>query len=221
MSNQISYDMEINNLLNNIQQGDMQQDNMQQGNMQLNNIQQAAMQQVNIQQGNVQQGNMQQGNIPYYPMENKTYYSDMGGGTSILDIKENNSNNNMNNIKYLVNDINSSIKKKNKKKSNKKQIIEEEEDEDIEETNEDINLKKNKKNKKSTDKSNSDYDIFKEGLLLVLVYIFLSQNIIKNIFSLYFKSLNPNAMGIVGQSGVIIYGIILTFVFLILRYYFL
>ena len=173
----------------------------------------------------MQNGNMQQGNIPYYPMENKNYYSDMGGGTSILDIKENTSNN-MNNIKYLVNDINSSIKKKNKKKNSKKKDIEDQdiedqdiEDQDIEE--QDINLKKSKKNKKANHKSNTEYDIFKESILLILVYIILSQNMIKNIFSLYFKSLNPNEIGIVGQSGVIIYGIILTCVFFILRYYLL
>ena len=44
---------------------------------------------------------------------------------------------------------------------------------------------------------------------------------IKNIFGLYFKSINPDESGIVGLYGVIIYGLILVFSFIISRYYIL
>ena len=61
----------------------------------------------------------------------------------------------------------------------------------------------------------------KEFALLFFIYFFLSQDMIKDGFSTYFTSLNPDEYGRVGAKGVIIYGLILTTLFMVLKYYLL
>jgi hypothetical protein len=91
-------------------------------------------------------------------------------------------------------------------------------------------IKKNKKaNKKiiNNDGSTSKpipsilnrYFNVKEFALLFFIYFFLSQDMIKDGFSTYFTSLNPDEYGRVGAKGVIIYGLILTTLFMVLKYY--
>lgn len=93
-------------------------------------------------------------------------------------------------------------------------------------------IKKNKKaNKKiiNNDDSTSKpipsilnrYFNVKEFALLFFIYFFLSQDMIKDGFSTYFTSLNPDEYGRVGAKGVIIYGLILTTLFMVLKYYLL
>jgi hypothetical protein len=62
-------------------------------------------------------------------------------------------------------------------------------------------------------------DLFnlKEVALLFGLYFLLSQEMIKDLFSQYFTSLNPDDMGRVGVKGVIIYGLILTILFMVLK----
>ena len=91
-------------------------------------------------------------------------------------------------------------------------------------------IKKNKKANKKTvnnDSSKSTPSILnryfnvKEFALLFFIYFFLSQDMIKDGFSTYFTSLNPDEYGRVGAKGVIIYGLILTTLFMVLKYYLL
>lgn len=84
-------------------------------------------------------------------------------------------------------------------------------------------IKKNKKGiKKIENKAKSFFSInYKEFALLFFVYFLLSQEMIKDGFALYFTSLNPDESGRIGVKGVIIYGLLLTTVFILLRNYFL
>lgn len=62
-------------------------------------------------------------------------------------------------------------------------------------------------------------DLFnlKEFIILFGVYFLLSQEMIKDLFAQYFTSLNPDDSGKVHVKGVIIYGLILTVLFMVLK----
>jgi hypothetical protein len=57
----------------------------------------------------------------------------------------------------------------------------------------------------------------KDFILLFTIYFLLSQEMIKDVFAKYFTSLNPNNEGVIDIKGVIIYGLILTVLFMIIR----
>jgi len=59
----------------------------------------------------------------------------------------------------------------------------------------------------------------KDFILLFSIYFILSQEMIKDLFSSYFTSLNPDDDGKVGVKGVILYGLILTILFMLLKKY--
>ncbi len=58
---------------------------------------------------------------------------------------------------------------------------------------------------------------YKDFIVLFVIYFILSQEMIKDFFSKYFSSLNPDSEGKVGVQGVIIYGLILTILFMLAR----
>lgn len=58
---------------------------------------------------------------------------------------------------------------------------------------------------------------YKDFLVLFIIYFILSQEMIKDFFSKYFNCLNPDTEGKVGIQGVIIYGLILTVLFMLVR----
>jgi hypothetical protein len=58
---------------------------------------------------------------------------------------------------------------------------------------------------------------YKDFLVLFILYFVLSQEMIKDFFAKYFTSLNSDDDGKIGVQGVIIYGLILTVLFMILR----
>lgn len=62
-------------------------------------------------------------------------------------------------------------------------------------------------------------DLFnwKDFIVLFGIYFLLSQEMIKDLFAQYFTSLNPDDTGKVHVKGVIIYGLILTVLFMVLR----
>ena len=57
----------------------------------------------------------------------------------------------------------------------------------------------------------------KEFIILFGVYFLLSQEMVKELFAQYFTSLNPDDSGKVHVKGVIIYGLILTILFMVLK----
>jgi hypothetical protein len=62
-------------------------------------------------------------------------------------------------------------------------------------------------------------DLFniKEFIILFGVYFLLSQEMVKDLFAQYFTSLNPDDTGRVHVKGVIIYGLILTVLFMVFK----
>ena len=58
---------------------------------------------------------------------------------------------------------------------------------------------------------------YKDFLILFILYFVLSQEMIKDFFARYFSSLNPDDEGKIGVQGVIIYGLILTILFMIIK----
>lgn len=58
---------------------------------------------------------------------------------------------------------------------------------------------------------------YKDFLVLFILYFVLSQEMIKDFFAKYFSSLNPDYEGKIGVQGVIIYGLILTVLFMVVR----
>ena len=60
----------------------------------------------------------------------------------------------------------------------------------------------------------------KDFIVLFMLYFILSQEMIKDFFSKYFTSLNPDSEGKVNIQGVIVYGLILTVLFMIIRKFF-
>jgi hypothetical protein len=61
----------------------------------------------------------------------------------------------------------------------------------------------------------------KDFILLFSIYFILSQDMIKDLFSGYFTCLNPDDEGKVGVKGVIVYGLILTIIFMLSKKYLL
>lgn len=128
-------------------------------------------------------------------------------------------------IKQIVNKIN---KQSQKEKSKKKYKIEETDDddddkdntkdkddkeEDIEEDIEEDDDNNNKKDKK--DKDLQIPEIIKDAGLIWIIYLVLSVNIIKEFIGNYIKYINPNTEGVVEFKGVIVYGLLLSILFLV------
>ena len=59
----------------------------------------------------------------------------------------------------------------------------------------------------------------KDFILLFSIYFILSQDMIKDLFSGYFTCLNADDEGKVGVKGVIVYGLILTIIFMLSKKY--
>ena len=116
----------------------------------------------------------------------------------------NNNNNNNYNPNNFVEKINNSFEKKNKKYNQDEEEDEdydedEEEHQDDDKENKKSNKKKRKKNSKLKDieyfeneGEDSYFNMFREGLLLWIIYMILSQNLVKNIFGLIIDAINPN-----------------------------
>jgi hypothetical protein len=58
---------------------------------------------------------------------------------------------------------------------------------------------------------------YKEFIILFSVYFLLSQELVKDLFAQYFTSLNPDETGKIHVKGVIIYGLILTILYLVIK----
>mgnify|MGYP001079734373 CR=1 FL=1 len=116
---------------------------------------------------------------------------------------------------YLPHSSNKSNKSKSKSKNKVKEVVETIEDFVID-------------GETDGTKSYSDYAgwffdecfNYKDFLVLFILYFVLSQEMIKDFFSKYFSSLNPDYEGKIGVQGVIIYGLVLTVLFMVVRKFF-
>jgi len=118
-------------------------------------------------------------------------------------------------IKELVDEINNNIKNKNKKEKEKNKSKNTDNDtETIPNLDSD---KKNKINKKT--KSNIIEDSIYDGILLLIIYLLMSQGFVKNFLGRYIKIINVNSDGVVPFIGVFTYGLIFVLVFLSIRFF--
>ena len=60
-------------------------------------------------------------------------------------------------------------------------------------------------------------DIAKDGLLLLIIFVILSQPFVRNFVGKYFNQINPDDQGNVSLIGVTIYGLILVVLYLFFR----
>lgn len=117
-------------------------------------------------------------------------------------------------IKRLAREVNSSLEALESIEYNKKkkrhQDTESEEDEDVEIDADSIVV--------DTVEQQTDYlKVVTEFLILLTLYVILSQPFIVSFASNYITQLNPDENGVVSLTGVIIYGMILTVMFMVLR----
>jgi hypothetical protein len=109
--------------------------------------------------------------------------------------------------------------KKHKKKNKNKEKLDEIIKDNIENFVEDKIPVKNSKNILSY--LFDDCFGIKDFILLFSIYFILSQDMIKDLFGGYFTCINPDDEGKVGVKGVIVYGLILTIIFMLSKKYLL
>lgn len=107
---------------------------------------------------------------------------------------------NMKKIDHLVSDINKSLEGFSPSRSLVSEDSEEEDD-----------------NEKTTSYWSYIPNLLKEPLLLLIIYVILSQNFVYNLASNYITYLNPKDDGRVPLLGVIIYGAILAIIFMFFK----
>ena len=159
--------------------------------------------------------------------------------------KSNTINRNM--LKSITNEIISNLKESSQDENSEISLY----DDEIEDEEELINDKKHKNKKKKKNKEKLDEiikdnienfvedkipvknsknvlsylfdDCFgaKDFILLFSIYFILSQDMIKDLFAGYFTCLNADDEGKVGVKGVIVYGLILTTIFMLSKKYLL
>ena len=144
-------------------------------------------------------------------------------GTSIAELrmkaaKNNETHGNHNNVNkdnftidHLVADINNSIDAFSPSDDKSR---------DSESSNDTVMSKKNKKKQKNKTKSSDKmYDYVKEPIIIIILYIVLSQDMIKNAIATYIPQINPSEeTGNVTLLGVVIYGTILATLYMIIKY---
>ena len=74
-----------------------------------------------------------------------------------------------------------------------------------------------KKNKEDDKKENIIPKFMYEPIIITILYVILSQNIVYQNISRYLTILKPNEMGEVSQFGILIYGIILGYLFFMIK----
>jgi len=156
---------------------------------------------------------------------------------------------NKNMLKTITNEIISNLKESSKDEDSTEMNLDNDIEMDIEDEEELFDDKKHKKKNKNKEKldeiikdnienfvedkipvKNSKNilsylfdDCFgvKDFILLFSIYFILSQDMIKDLFSGYFTCLNADDEGKVGVKGVIVYGLILTIIFMLSKKYLL
>jgi hypothetical protein len=124
-----------------------------------------------------------------------------------------------NNMHHIVEDINDAIKydkKKRRQKNDTDSDSHEDKYKDKDEDKEDVNESNDDDNKKSIKMRISAF--LKEPILLLVLFVILSTNPVKNAIGQYIQSINPDENGVVGIIGIASYGLVLVVLFTIIRY---
>jgi len=129
-------------------------------------------------------------------------------------------------VEDLARDLNESLEDLNRRDRPPKNINEQEyerqhERQQEEEENEQKEMLHNKK-KKNKSQSTTYMDkipkILQEPLIILILYVILSQSFVKNKIGEYIKQINPGPDGQVSLVGIIIYGLILAILFAIFKW---
>ncbi len=163
-------------------------------------------------------------------MNNGPRISDMGSGTSILQLRKDvaatlnkqqdepeDIYERSRSVKNIVEDINNDDDIATRKKSQiQKETTTDESEEEMK------SRKKDKKTKKEQVKSGSFlYSVptmIKDPILIWLIFILMSQNFFKNMVAKYLHSIVPNEAGVVGFTGIAMYGLILVVLYSLIKF---
>lgn len=115
---------------------------------------------------------------------------------------------------YKDNNLNNDVKSFNSNKSEKDTLT----DIDTDSTTDSDNSTNSKKKKRKTkNKTNFIYDTVFDGIVLLVIFILMSQGFVKNFIGKHISLINVNEEGYVPFKGVVAYGIIFVLVFLSTR----
>ena len=151
-----------------------------------------------------------------------------GGSSHYSESASSDSESEYSSIRQLANEVNNSLQALEKMENTKKRrkstdssiaTDSDNEDNDNNENNEhDENFNSEQKTHLAECESDTDYlKLVTEFLLLLTLYVIMSQPFVVSFASSYIHQLNPNEDGTVNMTGIIIYGMIMIVLFLIVR----
>lgn len=155
---------------------------------------------------------------PYYDvmntniLPNQSYNNQMNGHL-------NNSRSEINDIQELARDINENLRLGPNPKFLSKNTFDENISDDTFDSVSDISEDTN--NKQENKFISSIPVVLREPLLILILYVILSQSIVKDTIGKYIPQINPNEDGKVSFLGILIYGIILSTLYAIIKNLFL
>jgi hypothetical protein len=124
-------------------------------------------------------------------------------------------------IRQLANEVNNSLQALEKLENTKKRRKSTDTSNTTESENDDSDYEYYESERKiSVSEKDNDTDYLKgltEFLLLLTLYVIMSQNFVLSFASTYIHQLNPTDEGVISMSGIIIYGIIMVVLFMVVR----
>jgi hypothetical protein len=172
----------------------------------MQNQQYGAMHNLQHEQGHNSAHHVQQlQHIPYYNMENNTEYPQFINNN----IKQ---NNDIQNIEDLAKDISENLPGNTAQRS----------DEDKKFIPSNITFAEIIKEENIPDHNNGGYlskipDVLREPLIIITLFLVLSQPVIRNNFGKYIEQINPDQNGNTPFVGMVIYGVFFAILFAILK----
>jgi hypothetical protein len=167
---------------------------------------------MNYQQQHIISGNI--GGTPITQLRKDLVQNDLESNYSFDSIKTSTD------IRQLVdeinnkdNNLNNDIKSIQSNKSNTKDTLTDTDSD----TDSDKSTDSKKKKKTNKYKTNFIYDTIFDGVVLLVIFILMSQGFVKNFVGKYVKIINVNAEGYVPFTGVVAYGVVFVLVFLSTR----
>ena len=123
------------------------------------------------------------------------------------------------NIQDLAEDVNNSLQaleniERDKKKRKKK---EKENDTEVDQESEQDTLSSDNVVLETVELESNYLKLFTEFIILLSLYVILSQGFVVTFAAKYIHQLNPTEEGTINLSGIIIYGLIITILFLVIR----
>ena len=123
-------------------------------------------------------------------------------------------------MKMLIDEVTQNLKN-DTNESKPKHVISDALDESIFKDDDDYSTSKHKDKDKDKEvgfwQSIVGSTVFKDSIIIFILFFLLSQNMIKDFFGQFFSGLNPDDEGKIGVNGVFIYGLIFAILFAIIK----